>query len=206
MGIAMDKMTKKILGAFAAIIVVAAVILTVYFVMNKQANKDAESETLPTTEVGKLLAKDLETGYPETPTEVVKLYWRFNRCMYNKDTSDKDAEAILKQMCKLYDDEFLKDKNNSFENMLKKFKDDKEKRLDAKQTFLPSVVQENKSLKIVNMDGRDCTEVMTSTVIKGKESAKLYERFICRKSDDGDWKIYGWQQASKKDAEKVGLD
>lgn len=202
----MDKMTKKILGAFVAILVIAACILAVFFFMNKQAKKEAEDNVLPTTEVGKLLAKDLETKYPETPTEVVKLYWRINRCMYNKDTSDKEEEKLLKQMCNLYDEEFLQDGNNSSEKMLKKFRDDKEERVDAKQTFVSTVVQKNDTLKIVKMDEKDCTEVMTSTLIKGKETVKVYERFICRRDDKGNWKILGWQQTSKAEAEKVDVE
>lgn len=204
----MDKMTKKIVGAFAAILVIAALILAGYFMMNKQAEKKAAEESvLPTTEVGKILAKDLETKYPETPTEVVKLYWRINRCMYNEDTSDKDVEAVLKQLRKLYDDELLQDDKNTYENMLKKLKDDKKKRLDAGQTFLPSVVQKNNTLKIVKMDGKDSAAVMTSTTIKGKkETAKVYERFVCRKGDDGKWKILGWQQVPQAEAEKVDLE
>ena len=200
----MDKMTKKIVGAFAAILVIAALILAGYFMMNKQAE---EESVLPTTEVGKILAKDLETKYPETPTEVVKLYWRINRCMYNEDTSDKDVEAVLKQLRKLYDDELLQDDKNTYENMLKKLKDDKKKRLDAGQTFLPSVVQKNNTLKIVKMDGKDSAAVMTATTIKGKkETAKVYERFVCRKGDDGKWKILGWQQVPQAEAEKVDLE
>lgn len=204
----MDKMTKKIVGAFAAILVIAALILAGYFMMNKQAEKKAEEESvLPTTEVGKILAKDLETKYPETPTEVVKLYWRINRCMYNEDASDRDVEAVLKQLRKLYDDELLQDDKNTYENMLKKLKGDKKKRLDAGQTFLPSVVQKNNTLKIVKMDGKDSAAVMTATTIKGKkETAKVYERFVCRKGDDGKWKILGWQQVPQAEAEKVDLE
>lgn len=203
----MDKMTKKIVGAFAAILVIAALILSVYFFMNKQAEKKAQESVLPTTEVGKLLAKDLETKYPETPTEVVKLYWRFNRCMYNEDTSDKDMEAVLKQLRKLYDDELLQEEQNTYENMLKKLKDDKKKRVDAGQTFLPSVVQKNNTLQIVNMDGKDSASVMTATTIKGKkETTKVYERFVCRQADDGKWKILGWQQVTQDEAEKVDIE
>ena len=56
----MDKMTKKIIGAFVAIIVVAAAVTGIYFAMNRQAEKKAqEEEALPSSEVGKLLAKDL---------------------------------------------------------------------------------------------------------------------------------------------------
>lgn len=203
----MDKMTKKIVGAFAAILVIAALILSGYFLMNKQAEKKAKESVLPTTEVGKLLAKDLETKYPETPTEVVKLYWRFNRCMYNEDTSDKDMEAVLKQLRKLYDDELLQDEQNTYENMLKKLKDDKKKRVDAGQTFLPSVVQKNNTLQIVKVGGKDSTSVMTSTTVKGKkETTKVYERFACRQGDDGKWKILGWQQVTRDEAEKVDIE
>ncbi|MCI8337989.1 MAG: hypothetical protein HFH62_04775 [Lachnospiraceae bacterium] len=203
----MDKMTKKIVGAFAAILVIAALILTGYFMMNKQAEKKAEESVLPTTEVGKLLAKDLETKYPETPTEVVKLYWRINRCIYNEDTSEKDMEAVLKQLRNLYDNELLQDEKNTYENMLKKLKDDKKKRVDAGQTFLPSVVQKNNALEIVKMDGKDSTAVMTATTIKGKEeTTKVYERFVCRRGDDGKWKILGWQQVTQAEAEKVDIE
>lgn len=203
----MDKMTKKIMGAFAAILVIAALILAVYFMINKQAEKKAEDSVLPTTEVGKILAKDLETKYPETPTEVVKLYWRMNRCMYSEDTSDKDVEAILKQLRKLYDDELLQDEKNTYEKMLKKFNSDKKKRVDAGQTFVTSVVQKNNTLEIVKMDGKDSTSVMTSTLLKGKkETYKVYERFICRYGDDGKWKILGWQQVTKEDAEEVDIE
>ena len=207
MRMSMDKMTKKIMGAFAAILVIAALILAGYFMMNKQAEKKAEDSVLPTTEVGKLLAKDLETKYPETPTEVVKLYLRINRCMYNEDTSDKDMEAVLKQLRNLYDNELLQDEKNTYENMLKKLKDDKKKRVDAGQTFLPSVVQKNNALEIVKMDGKDSTAVMTATTIKGKEeTTKVYERFVCRRGDDGKWKILGWQQVTQAEAEKVDIE
>ncbi len=203
----MDKMTKKIVGAFVAILVIAALVLAGYFMLNKQAEKKAEETVLPTTEVGKILAKDLESKYPETPTEVVKLYWRINRCMYNEDTSDEDMEAVLKQLRKLYDDELLQDKKNTYENMLKKLKDDKKKRVDAGQTFLPSVVQKNNTLQIVKMDGKDSAAVMTATMIKGKkETTKVYERFVCRKGDEGKWKILGWQQVPGSEAEKVDIE
>ena len=56
MEISMDKMTKKIIGAFVVILVIAAAILFAFFQQNKSAREDAEKEVLPTTEVGKLLA------------------------------------------------------------------------------------------------------------------------------------------------------
>ena len=36
----------------------------------------------------KLVAKDTDARYPETPKEVIKLFGRINQCIYNKKLSD----------------------------------------------------------------------------------------------------------------------
>lgn len=202
----MDKMTKKIIGAFAAIILVAAAILAVYFVVNKQVQKEAEENVLPTTEVGKLLAKDLELKYPETPTEVVKLYWRINKCMYNESIGDEDFEKLLKQLRLLYDDEFLAEEKNSFETMLGNFKKDKENYKENNQIISACVVQENKTIEVKELDGRECATIISSTLVKAKgETVKTFEKFMCRRNNEGKWKILGWQQTNADEAEKVGV-
>lgn len=203
----MDKMTKKIIGAFVAIIVVAAAVVGIYFAMNRQAEKKAQEEVLPTTEVGKLLAKDLDLKYPETPTEVVKFYWRLNRCMYNESVSDSDFEKLLKQLRKLYDDEFLAQKDNSYETMLENFKKDKEKADDNDQLISAYVAQENDTVEVKDLDGKECAMIITSTLIKvdGKMT-KTYEKFMCRKDSEGKWKILGWQQTTADEAAGVGVE
>lgn len=204
----MDKMTKKIIGAFIAIIVVAAAIIGVYFAMNQQAEKKAEEDVLPTTEVGKILSKDLDLKYPETPTEVVKFYWRINRCMYNESLSDSDFEKLLKQLRKLYDEELLAKEENSYEMMLKNFKADKEKTQDEKQSISSaSVVQENDTVEVKELDGRECAMVITSTLIKvDGEMTKTFEKFMCRRDSEGKWKILGWQQTTADEASEVGVE
>ena len=69
----------------------------------KEAEEKAEA-SLPKTEVGKLLAKDLDLEYPGTPTEVVKLFWRINKCLYNTNMKEKDQKALFQQLRRLYDD------------------------------------------------------------------------------------------------------
>jgi hypothetical protein len=204
----MDKMTKKIIGAFAVIIVVAAAIIGVYALMNRQAEKKAQEEVLPTTEVGKLLAKDLDLKYPETPTEVVKLYWRINRCLYNESLSDSDFEAVLKQLRKLYDEEFLAEEDNSYETMLKNFKKEREKAEDEKQTISSGyVVQENDTIKVKEIDERKCAMVISSALIKvDTKMTKTYEKFMCRRDKKGKWKILGWQQTTADEASEVGVE
>lgn len=204
----MDKMTKRIIGAFVAIIMVAAVVLAVYFAMNRQAQKDAEEDILPTTEVGKILAKDLELKYPETPTEVLKLYWRINKCMYNDGLSDSDFEKLLKQLRMLYDDELLAEKENSYDAMLKNFKKDREEYQDKDKKISSAYnVQENNTISVKKLDGRDCATVITSTLIKakGEKGTKTFEKFMCRRDNNGKWKILGWQQTNADEAAKAGI-
>lgn len=202
----MNKTTKKIIGAFTVILVVAAAVLAVYFLLNRQAEKEAEEGALPTTEIGKLLAKDLELKYPETPTEVVKLYWRINRCLYNDDLNDKDFEALFKQLRLLYDEEFLADENNSYEKMMKKLKKEKEGYGDKKKTISVSVVQKNDTLKTVELDGKECVTVISSTLLTDKgDTTKTFEQFICRRDSNRKWKILGWQLTTEQEAKKVGV-
>jgi len=203
-----NKMTKRIIGAFVAIIFVAAVVLAVYFAMNRQVQKDTEESVLPTTEVGKILAKDLELKYPETPTEVLKLYWRINLCMYNDGVSDGDFEKLLKQLRMLYDDEFLAEKNNSYDKMLENFKKDRENYQDKSQRISDAYnVQNNKTVSVKKLDGRDCATVITSILVKarGEKSTKTFEKFMCRKDAEGKWKILGWQQTNADEAAKVDV-
>ena len=99
----MDKNRKKLMSAFMIMLVIAALAVAGYYIINKQITQKAQDEVnLPDTEVGKLLAKDLDVAYPETPTEVVKLYWRLNQCMYNESMDDKEFEGLLKQLRKLF--------------------------------------------------------------------------------------------------------
>ena len=198
-----NKMTKRIIGAFAAIILVAAVVLAVYFAMNRQVQKDAEESVLPTTEVGKILAKDLELKYPETPTEVLKLYWRINKCMYNENVGDENFEKLLKQLRML-----LAEENNSYEKMLENFKKDRDSYQEKEQKISDAYnVQSNKTVSVKKLDGRDCATVITSTLVKakGEKSTKTFEKFMCRRDAKGKWKILGWQQTNAEEAAKAGM-
>lgn len=203
----MNKMTKRIIIACVAIVVAAATITGVYYFMHRQVEKEAQEEdVLPGSEAGKLLAKDLELKYPETATEVIKLYWRFNRCMYNEteEISDSDFEGLLKQLRLLYDEEFLAGKGNSYDEMLKSFKEDKEK--TERSISSACIVQANDTVQVVELDGKECATVISFCLIK--EDGKMtqtYEKFMCRRDNNSKWKILGWQPTNADDAAKVGV-
>lgn len=196
----MDKNRKKVMSAFMIMLVIAVLAVAGYYIVNKKISQEAEEEVnLPDTEAGKLLAKDFEVAYPKTPTEVVKLYWRFNQCMYNDNISDKDFEGLLKQLRRLYDQEFLDKKENSWDKMLANFKADKKKYLKNKQKISSYMVQENSAVKYGKENGKDCAILFTNTLMKkGTVRVKLYEKFICRRDSSGEWRILGWSNATKE--------
>ena len=197
----MDKQKKKIVTAFVLMLCAAAVVLVVYYVITRQS-KDTGEEKEPGTEVEKLLVKDLDTKYPVTPAEVVKLYWRFNKCMYNEKMDDEEFEKLLEQLRKLYDEEFLAREENSWENMLSSFKSDREDYRKNKRNIAMYSVESNSSTVYGEVDGKECAYVMCNALIKQKsERTKVYEKFMCRDDGEGKWKILGWEQLDSQDEE-----
>ena len=196
----MKKTTKKITGVLVLMVCVAAIVIAGFYFISKQDKEKAEDPLQPTTEVEKLLKKDLESNYPETPAEVVKMYWRFNKCMYNTSLEDKDFEGLLKQLRLMYDEEFLAAEDNSWDNMLKNFKKDKEVYESDKKTISNCNVEPNSEVKYGEVDGKECATVVSATLIKKKsEREMVYEKFMCRKDSKGEWKILGWSITKDKD-------
>ena len=195
----MDKMTKKIVGAFAAIIAVAGVILAVFFIVGRQDDGSKRS-TLET-----LANKDLDNAYPGTPTELVKLYWRYNQFMYSKKLSDKEMETLMRQLRKLYDDELLAQDENSEENMLKNLKMDKENR--GNETIVSTIVQKYESVKVETSKGESYATVYVAVnVKKSGKTSKFFESMRCRTDQNKKWKILGWKTATQQEAIKAGIE
>lgn len=200
----MNKTTQKVLYAFVGMLFAAALIVVVYYLLS-EGKINLSKQTEPSSkEVEKLLEKDLENGYPETPAELVKLYWRYNKCIYNNSVDDKEFEALLDQLRKLYDKEFLALDENSRENMLKNLKKDQSEYAKANRTISNYIVQQNSTVKYGKVDGKDCASVISVAMTKQKSERKqTYEKFLCRRDEDGNWKIMGWEQTS--DAQEIAL-
>lgn len=200
----MDKMTKKILTVFVVVVAAAlAIFIGVRAYQQKEAEEKGEA-SLPKTEVGKLLAKDLDLEYPGTPTEVVKLFWRINKCLYNTNMKEKDQKALFQQLRRLYDDEFLGQKGNSEEDMYQSLKKDIKKFDDSKNHITSYIVQEDDQVQYAEVKGREEATLVASVLETSKKSktTESYAKYICRKDSKEHWKILGWQQITAEEAEK----
>lgn len=204
----MDKMTRKVLFAFVGMICAAALILVFYYLLTQGKISSMRSSAKPTSEVEKLLSKDLDTKYPETPTEVVKLYWRFNKCIYNNSMNDKKFKGLLKQLRKMYDDELLELEDNSWDNMLSHFQKDKTQFVDSGKLISTYTVQQNSTVVYGKIKGRKCAAVITATLTKENNKRKqTYEKFLCRQDKAGKWRILGWERTNnKKEIATLGED
>ena len=190
----MDKMTKKIVGAFSAILVAGAAILGVFLLMS------GREQTVKNDEKKILLEKDMENAYPETPTEVVKLYWRFNKYMYNKDLSTEDTKKMFEQLRNLYDEELLADDSNSVEKMTENFKKDKKNR--GGDTIVSAVVEKYENVKVEKRKNKQSYATVITAVHtkKSGKSSTFFENFMCRTDKKGKWRILGWTTATQQEA------
>ncbi|MBO4510790.1 MAG: hypothetical protein J5718_05545, partial [Lachnospiraceae bacterium] len=81
---------KSPLGTIVFMVLFAAVVIGIYFAITR--NKDNSStKEIPaeTSEADTLIKKDLDWEYPATPREVLKLYCRITKCLYNDDLTDE---------------------------------------------------------------------------------------------------------------------
>lgn len=196
----MDKPKKKVLTAFILMVIIAAAVIVLYYFISKPDNGETQGAAEPGSEIEKLIQKDLDTKYPATPSEVVKLYWRFNKCMYNTGMSDKNFEQLLEQLRKLYDEEFLAREDNSWENMLENFKKDRDEYMRNKKIIAMYTVEPSSSAAHGKVDDKDYVTIVCTTMIKQKaKRTNLVERFMCRCDENGNWKILGWEQISSED-------
>lgn len=193
-------MGKKILTAFILMLCLAAGAVAVYYYISKPGSGDVQEGTETGTEIEKLLNKDLDTKYPETPVEVLKLYWRFNKCMYNEKMSDSEFEGLLKQLRQLYDEEFLETEENSWDNMLESFKKDREEYMKSDKKISIYTVGQGSSALSGKIDGRETVSITCNALIKQKaDRINVYEEFMCRRDKDNNWKILGWKKTDAKE-------
>ena len=108
--------TGKKLAAFSffmCMVVIGG--MAVYYQYMKRQQLKSTTQT-PTTEVQKLIDKDLDQGYPETPVEVMKLWGRYNQCLYNSNMTDEQREELVKKLRYMYSEE-LAQKNPEKEHV-----------------------------------------------------------------------------------------
>lgn len=193
----MKKETKKIVFSFLGIACAAALVVGLFYLISQGKISSSGNSSSTASEVEKLLEKDNDTAYPETPVELVKLYWRYNKCIYNSSMNDKKLQGLVEQLRKFYDAELLAGEGNSWDDMLDQVKKDQASYAKKERTIASYAVQPSSTVQYAELDGRESATVIAGILIKEKSKrSQLYEKFMCRKDADGRWRILGWEQTT----------
>lgn len=193
----MRRKTKSIL-TWIILLAIAVGIIVAYFILSSrknEANYEAEKEV---TEVTRLLDKNLDTAYPATPREVVKLYSRIMKCLYDQPIEAKQLAALTDQLRLLFDEELLG--ANPREQHIELLQAEIAEYAAAKRTVMSYQVESANNVVLWEYEQNEYARLVASYTEKEELSyLKVFEEFVLRKNDKGRWKIVGWKLTDKID-------
>jgi len=195
-----NKNMAKNLTAFTFVVclIVIGGMAVYYQYMKRQQMR--ETVQTPATEIEKLLAKDMEIGYPETPTEVMKLWGRMNQCLYNSALSDEEYAKMIKQFRMMYSSELLAE--NAEEEHSKKLKTEIDSLKKDKGKIVSYSAETGQSVQYKTIEGKECAYIRISYFLnRNNEYYKTYQDYILVKENDK-WKILGFQAAKSENSTK----
>lgn len=183
---------KKIIGFLIAAAVCAGVICGAFYLTAQRSKQQVENgENL--TEVQKIIAKDLDKSYPETPRAVVKLYNRIITAYYGEKYSNEEFQKLASQAQKLMDAELLA-QNPSDVYIAKLNAEIKEYREKQKKIAQSSVCDSN-SVKYITDGADQIAYVKASYFMKeGNSHERTYQEYVLRQDEEGNWKILVFYQ------------
>lgn len=186
----MKQKTSRVIVAVLAI----ALIVGAYYYFAVYRSVSAE-DNVELTEVQKVITKDLETNYPATPREVVKLYNRIQECFYNETYTDEELYALGDQARMLFDEELLE--NNPRDSYFSALKSDIADFQAKSKTIMSSDVCDSNDVHFQTVDGDECAYVTAAYFLdEDKSYSRTKQMYVLRKDEDGNWKILVFYQVN----------
>lgn len=168
----------------------------------RDASSPSEPETV-VTEVDKLIFRDLETDYPNTPRKVVDFYSQITECFYSEDLTEEKLIKLCEQSEKLFDIELLN--ANPDETFLDNTKAAIEEYAKTGRVVTNYVLESSDDVEYTTQNGQTYATISVKYFLREKDGyGKTYEDFLLRKDGDGRWKIVGWQitPANEQDSDE----
>ena len=187
---------KRNLYVFVVIILLVALgALAIYYKYMKRQQMQETVHT-PTTETEKLIAKDLEMGYPETPKEVMKLFGRINQCIYNNSMSSGEFSTMVGKLRELYCKE-LKDKNEQ-KKMEETIREEKNTYKSQKRKIINYNIEEENTYQYKEAEGKELVYLDFSYFIRASNEYSTVNLFAILVKEDGKWKIREFNPQEKR--------
>lgn len=185
------------------IIIFAAICIVLFvgaFWRLNQSREASVEDTVELTEVQKVITKDLDKNYPETPREVIKLYNRIISCFYGEEYTEDELYSLGEQARKLFDDELLE--NNPEDAYFEALKADIAEYKEKSKSIASTSVCDSNDVKFQTIDGDECAYVTASYFInENKKYSRTYQTYVLRKDEEGKWKILVFYQTEGESSE-----
>lgn len=186
----MSNKRKRTLSTIVSMSILAIVIVLFYFyIKNKVSTTDPSLKEL--TDAERLLNKDFDLYYPETPREVVKYFSNMIKIIYGNKASEEEINQLAVKIRELYDPEFLQlnPEEKYLQNLATELAEWKEKNRRITNYIFVNKNKEKES----EIDGIKYAVKYVSFTIQ--EDIKFTEtwKILLRKNEDDKWKILGWE-------------
>lgn len=192
-------MKKKNIRVIIFAVICIVLIVGVFWWVNRSREASVE-DTVELTEVQKLITKDLDKSYPETPREVIKTYNRIITCFYGEEYTEEELRELGNQARKLFDSELLE--NNPEDAYFEALEADIAEYKEKSKTIASASVCDSNDVKFQKVDGDECAYVTASYFInENKKYSRTYQTYVLRKDEDGKWKILVFYQTEGESSE-----
>ena len=173
------------------IVILALSVLAYFYVINnrmKRVEKDVDSISA----VQELLIRNLDTNYPSTPKEVVKLYSEITRCFYGEEFTEEELVKLAQMSRKLFDDELVA--NQDEDSYLRALKGEIATYKKANRVISSYSVSSSADVQYYNYLNSEWAQLIAMYSIRsGGQIEPSKERYLLRKDSEGHWKIYGFK-------------
>ena len=184
---------KSIGKTIVSMILIGAVLIGAYFMLNLNEGKEA-GENKTNTEAQLLLEKDYDRNYPATVREVVNQYARITQCLYNEEITSEEFDGLVENLRKLYDAELLE------QNPMPSYKESLKKEIvAAKEKKYYMLRYQVQKLSSVKYEGEFASIIICITMNNDGKMEKSYEEFLLREDEKERWKIVGWRLTNAVD-------
>jgi hypothetical protein len=191
----MKKASTRTTTTIGLMTLVAIIVLLFYYYWTNRT-EPLEDATANMSEVEKILSVDLDLYYPETPREVIKVFARIMRALYN-NPEDDEVEPLALKIRELYDKEFLESnpEKTYLNNLFTDIAVWKEK--DRRITNYLLINEDLEQLS--EIEGVKYSVNYISYTIQ--ENTKFTEvwKVLLRQDENEDWKIVGWEFVPQED-------
>ena len=173
-------------------VVLAIAIVGLFFYVSNRNKAIEDGKMQQMTPVQEILSRNLDTNYPPTPKEVLKLYSEITRCFYSEVYTDEELTKLALFARRLFDDELVA--NQTEEDYLSALRFDIDTWKKDNRVISSYSVSSSTDVQEYSYGGREWAQLYCIYSIRmGTNVAPVQEHFIMRKDEKGHWKILGWE-------------